>query len=260
MAQGASSGFGSGKPHEWQPRIGRRRVLSASNDALCLFIHGLFGSEVATWGDLPEALRQDAQHDEKLAKWDYAFVGYNWATIPSFLDLADLISATINDARNAQHGFPCHYRRFVLVGYSLGTLGIRQLLCNCQVHPPGMLADLKSVILIGSPLVGSALASSAHQITGRLGFFPILDQLRLASPAIRALQQWTACGHANHAWPTVQNYIGVYDWIAHGGMRSLVNWAGDNPIAHTLLCGHSLDSATAGGKSSLMWSVLKSAF
>ena len=248
------------EPHHWEAPIKRDRfVLTRSNKALCIFVHGFFGVAKATWGDLLEAIRQHAHQDAVLNNWDHAFIGYDWASIPSFLDIADIIATTIVDAQNAQHGFSEKYTRFVLIGYSLGTLGIRQLLCNCQRQPPKLLAQLKAVVLIGSPIVGSAIALAGSKLTARLGVIPILDQLGFASPAIRSLKDWTSCGYAGHPWPTVEMYVGIHDWVAHGTARSLVHWAGDNRHANTLMSGHDLNSATSGGRASLVWSVLRSA-
>lgn len=75
---------------------------------------------------------------------------------------------------------------------------------------------------------------------------------------MRGLKDWTSCGYAAHRWPSVEHYIGLKDWVAHANMRNFVEWAGDKKSSK-LLSGHDLNAVTAGGKASLMWSVLQSA-
>jgi hypothetical protein len=113
-------------------------------------------------------------------------LGYSTWDVDSYLDIAGLLSTQIKLALNGQSPYPRQYSEFALLGYSLGTLGIRQLLCACSLSDPALVTAVKSVTLFGSPGEGSPLARIEAPIlaAGRA--------LRPMNPQLLMLKEWTS--------------------------------------------------------------------
>lgn len=215
------------------------RRSDAVNDKLVIFVHGFRGSYLSTWGDLANFLQKHSESHTVLAQWDYLFVGYETYSIGSFLDIADIIITKWRDASTRAPPFDQNsYSKLALVGHSLGTLGIRQLLCAMSEQPSGMLDALKATVLFGSPLNGSSLAGIA-------GLAPIGD-LFLGKPAAllpgaykiaRALQPDSSELKMLQTWnKTIRNFgkgtfgpsnviLGTDDHVV--GTGGLAKWEGD---------------------------------
>lgn len=143
-----------------------RQPYAGAGRSLAIFIHGFLGDHLTTWGRLPEMLREHALSEPLLAKWDFLFLGYSTRQIASYLDIARLIATQWEKAATGKVPFTGEYKQFALLGHSLGTLGIRQLLCAGVMQPPQMLRALHSVTLFGTPLNGSPLANYGAKLIG----------------------------------------------------------------------------------------------
>lgn len=192
------------------------------NTRLAIFVHGFIGNYLTTWGRLPSLLEEKAENETPFDAWDYVFLGYATRTITSYLDVADLLRTNIENAFNGHGGFVRQYGTLALFGHSLGTLGIRQLLCAWDLHTPDFLPHIHSVTFFGTPLNGSPLAV----LRPVLPWWPILDGLRRDCPQLRMLSTWTKSAHPHKAWPLVKVIVGLGDQVV-GSARDFVNWPGD---------------------------------
>ena len=52
-----------------------RKPAAPAGRSLAIFIHGVLGDHVTTWGRLPEMLRENALSEPVLASWDFLFLG-----------------------------------------------------------------------------------------------------------------------------------------------------------------------------------------
>lgn len=143
-----------------------RQPQGGAGRSLAIFVHGFLGDHLTTWGRLPEMLREHAQGDPVLGGWDFLFLGYPTRKIASYLDIARVIATQWEKAATGRSPFGGAYVRLALLGHSLGTLGIRQLLCAEVMQPPQMLKALHSVTLFGTPLNGSTLSGIAAKVIG----------------------------------------------------------------------------------------------
>jgi hypothetical protein len=107
-----------------------------NNKKLAIFVHGFRGDHLATWLDLPNFLFRHAGSDRQLQNWDYLFLGYETYSIGNYVAIARLISSQWERASKGLPPYgPTAYEKLALIGHSLGTLGIRQLLCASSLHP-----------------------------------------------------------------------------------------------------------------------------
>ena len=183
------------------PRQGRR--------SLAIFVHGFLGDYLTTWGHLPEMLRENAEEDDVLKSWDFLFLGYPTRQVNSYLDIARCIKTQWDKARLGSPPYGAVYDRLALFGHSLGTLGIRQLLCAGEMQPPGMLKALHNIILFGTPLNGSNLACYGASVIGG----PIAESLKPANPQLRMLISWNKTIQSRYKWPKVKIILGSDDQI-----------------------------------------------
>lgn len=190
------------------------------NDSLCIFIHGFYGNYLSTWGKIPQLLRSHADQDQACKEWDFLFVGYATGNVESYLDISKIIVTEWRKARNGEAPYRTRYKRFTLVGHSLGTLGIRQLLCAQALQPDGTIRDLKSVLLFGTPLSGSSLAKYA--IWSSIG-----SALKDNNPQMRMLRVWTQSTVENIKWPPVRVILGLDDKVVGATKAELIKWEGD---------------------------------
>jgi hypothetical protein len=194
------------------------------NTQLAIFMHGFRGNYLSTWGKLPDLLAINADADAKLALWDFLFLGYNTKSVASYLDISSLIGTQWRAAAAGQPPFGNKYAKLALFGHSLGTLGIRQFLCEWSVHPPAGLAKaLHSVTLFGTPLNGSPLAWLAWGYT-------IREALRPNNPQLRMLKRWAECARNRLPWPAVNVILGLDDLVVGHEYSELVQWVGDAPV------------------------------
>lgn len=187
---------------------------------LAIFIHGFNGKYLATWGRIPELLRVHAETDPDCKSWDFLFLGYDTVNVETYLDIAAILSTELGKARKGNAPFQAEYHTFALFGHSLGTLGIRQLLCATAAHPNGGLGTLHNIVLFGTPLNGSGLASWVR-------FVKISRALEAGNPQLRMLRTWSKGVHAHAPWPLVQVVLGLDDKIVGSRLAELVEWPGD---------------------------------
>jgi pimeloyl-ACP methyl ester carboxylesterase len=228
------------------------RREDAANTRLVIFIHGFRGSYLTTWGDLNTYLQQHADTDNTLAEWDYLFLGYETATIGSYLEIADIITSQWRKASTREPPFDKNnYAQLALFGHSLGTLAIRQLLCAISEQPQGMLQALKATVLFGSPLNGSSLASLGglfkykDALSGNLGAllpgsYRIARALEPGNPELKMLQVWnkTVRTQGGSSFLPTKVILGTDDRVV--GTGDLAEWLGDvvskTSMDHSQLC------------------------
>ena len=200
-----------------------RKPAAPAGRSLAIFIHGFLGDHVTTWGRLPEMLRENAPSEPLLDSWDFLFLGYSTRQIVSYLDIAHIIATQWTVAAAGKVPFTGAYARFALLGHSLGTLGIRQLLCAGVMQPPQMLSALHSVTLFGTPLNGSVFANYGAKLFGG----PIADALKPGNPQLRMLRSWNQTLQPLLKWKGVQVVLGTDDEIVGNKYTDLVDFAGD---------------------------------
>jgi len=200
-----------------------RQHNGGSGRSLAIFVHGFLGDYLTTWGRLPELLSQNAQSDSALADWDYLFIGYPTRKVTSFLDIARLIATQWEKAAQGKPPYGGNYKKFALFGHSLGTLGIRQLLCAGSMHPSQMLNMLQSVTLFGTPLNGSILAELGATLIGG----EIAEALKPGNPQIRMLRIWNESVHPHFKWHGVRVVLGTDDQVVGNKYSDLIDFSGD---------------------------------
>lgn len=198
-----------------------RAAAKPSNTQLALFVHGFGGKHLDTWGDIPEFLEKKADSDPILKGWDYLFLGYDTRNIDTYLDIAGRIDTTWRSASDSSAPYGSQYSRLALFGHSLGTLGIRQLLCTRIARESKLLDALHSVTLFGTPLNGSPIAWLASWR------YPIAEALKPKNPQLRMLSEWTHLAFQERPWPEVRLVLGLDDKVVGHEYRELITWIGD---------------------------------
>jgi pimeloyl-ACP methyl ester carboxylesterase len=216
------------------------RRSDKSNTKLVIFVHGFWGSYLSTWGELANFLTQHADADEKLANWDYLFIGYETYSINTYMAIADLVGSQWKKASTGQPPFDNNtYAELAIFAHSLGTLGVRQLLCAASMQPKGMAAALKRAVLFGSPLNGSPLAgmggllSIADFFRGKPAAvlrsgFRIARALKEGNPELEMLYVWskTMRLHGKSAFGPTKVILGTDDHVV--GTGGLADWDDDD--------------------------------
>jgi pimeloyl-ACP methyl ester carboxylesterase len=211
-----------------------RQPNGGAGRSLAIFIHGFLGDHLTTWGRLPEMLREHALSEPLLAKWDFLFLGYSTRQIASYLDIAHIIATQWEKAATGRVPFTGNYKRFALLGHSLGTLGIRQLLCAAVMQPSQMLHALHSVTLFGTPLNGSPLASYGAGLIGG----PIAEALKPGNPQLRMLRSWNESVHPLLQWKGVRVVLGTDDKVVGNKYADLIDFSGDSRPSFLLNSDH----------------------
>lgn len=195
-----------------------------ANKKLAIFIHGFYGNYLSTWGKLPDMLMQNADGRQPFDEWDYVFLGYKTGNVETYLDIADLICTACKGAFAGAAPYNSPYSEVALFGHSLGTLGIRQLLCAWTIQPSNMISMIRSITLFGSPINGSSLATLASPFSG------IASALKPANPQMRMLKSWNECAYTHHPWPAIRILLGLDDKIVGSKYASLIEWKGDATV------------------------------
>ena len=202
--------------------------------SLAIFVHGFLGDHLTTWGRLPEMLLQHAQTEPALMGWDFLFLGYPTRKIVSYLDIARLIGTQWGKAAIGSPPFGGAYARLALLGHSLGTLGIRQLLCAEVLQPPAMLKALHSVTLFGTPLNGSSLSGHVASAIGG----EIANALTPGNPQLRMLKSWNDSVQPHLKWHSVKVILGSDDQVVGNAYADLIDFVGDARPASLLNFDH----------------------
>lgn len=204
------------------------------NTNLAIFVHGFLGNYLQTWGKLPTFLHQRADESPTFGSWDFLFVGYDTDNVETYLDIAMLICTEWKKARTGEAPYNRPYKRLALFGHSLGTLGIRQMLCASSVQPKDMLGEIKSVNLFGTPLNGSPLAKIASFALR----YRIADALKPKNPQLRMLRKWAEGSFEARPWPKARVILGQDDKVVGFAYTELAGWPGDEepdmtPLDHS---------------------------
>jgi len=200
-----------------------RLTQGGAGRSLAIFVHGFLGDHLTTWGRLPEMLCEHAQSEPVLTGWDFLFLGYPTRKIVSYLDIARLIATQWDKAAMGKPPFEGAYARLALLGHSLGTLGIRQLLCAEVLQPLKMLKVLHSVTLFGTPLNGSNLAKFGASFVGG----EIAQALKPGNPQLRMLRSWNESVQPRLQWSKVRVILGTDDQVVGNEYADLIDFAGD---------------------------------
>lgn len=193
---------------------------AAANTRLAIFVHGFRGSYLGTWGRLSDMLAEHADTHAPFADWDYLFIGYDTGNVETYLDIGRLICGEWRKAARGEAPFKRAYDKVALFGHSLGTLAIRQVLCAKSIQPDGMIGQLHSVTLFGTPINGSPWAN--------LGLlWPIAAALKPNNPQLRMLKQWTEDAASYHPWPPAKVVLGLDDAVAAQSWGDFLTWPGD---------------------------------
>jgi hypothetical protein len=215
------------------------RRTDVRNARLVIFIHGFRGSYLSTWGQLANFLTYHSDSHEVLREWDYLFLGYETYSIRSYLEIAGIMSSQWKRASSGEPPFDGNkYSHLALFGHSLGTLGIRQMLCAISEQPEGMLKALEATVLFGSPLNGSSLAGLAglakvaDALSGNPaallpGSYVIAAALEPENPQLKMLQVWnkTVRKFGGGPFGPIKVILGTDDHVV--GQGGLVEWLGD---------------------------------
>ena len=231
---------------EFDNRTGEQWALlrrTSPNVKLAIFVHGFYGDYLATWGKISDLLRTHADTDTVCTEWDFLFLGYSTSTVETYLDIAAVIATQWQRARHGHAPFRHAYDQFALFGHSLGTLGIRQLLCAREAQPGGHLNDLKAVVLFGTPLNGSGWAKLAP-------WNKVADSLKPGNPQLRMLKSWSTGVHDQLAWPPVRIVLGLDDKVV--GASEFTQWTGDASPADITNFDHSALVKPAGWPSAVV--------
>lgn len=204
------------------------------NQNLALFIHGFNGNYLTTWGTLPDLFEKQADNDKDFADWDFLFLGYNTRAVQTYLDIAKLISTEWNKAETGQRPYDHRYTKLALFGHSLGTLGIRQLLCAWSEQPTNMAGCIHSVTLFGTPLNGSRWATGLGWTGGDIG-----DALKPKNPQLRMLKSWAGSAYMRQPWPPIRLILGLDDKVVGHEYDELIQWVGDQKPSITTNFDHS---------------------
>jgi hypothetical protein len=220
------------------------RRTDHDNSCLAIFVHGFRGNYLTTWGNLPTALEKWADEHQTLQNWDYLFIGYETASIRNLIAIAQLISTQWKLASSGAPPFDHQYNHLSLFGHSLGTLGIRQLLCASSEQPDQFADSLHSVAFFGSPLNGSPLAPfsrltalldvASGKGSGLLGLLPggfaIKDSLQPDGAPLKMLRCWNETIRKHVNLPDISVYQGTNDWVV-GPLGKEEKWKGDEIVA-----------------------------
>ena len=201
------------------------------NRKLAVFIHGFGGGYLDTWGNLGELLSERADQRSPFSGWDYLFIGYSTFDIKSYLQISERISTELAIAVTGGAPYTSSYENFALLGHSLGTLGIRQFLCDSVAHSQNdLLGKVQSITLFGSPLAGSALA--------RFVPLAIAQALTPQGAQLMMLRRWVTCAHKYEPWPEVKLVMGQSDWVVGNTDPYFVDWTNDSKHPEVISQGH----------------------
>jgi pimeloyl-ACP methyl ester carboxylesterase len=202
---------------------GLLRRTDVQNEKLALFVHGFGGGYLDTWGRLPDLLKTFADSSPPFDSWDYLFVGYDTGNVETYLDIARLMATPIHEASAGNSPYDHPYDTFSLFGHSLGTLGIRQLLCAWNLQPKNFLNAVSSVVLFGSPVNGSRWARLALM-------YKIASALKPQNPQLRMLKSWTEGAFGARPWVQPRLVLGLDDKVVGFQFADLVKWPGDQEL------------------------------
>lgn len=178
-----------------EPIADRFRVMRSGNQRLAIFVHGLFRGHLNQWYGFHNTLAAHASSDPILSTWNYLFLGYASTRIRGYREIAELIGTQCRRAANGTHDYDDRHVEFAFIGFSLGTLGIREYVANCALQPPD--TTIKGIGLYGTPLIGSSLADAAMSFVPRR----IFEQLSTRSTSLRMLRDWSRCSYKSHGFP-----------------------------------------------------------
>jgi hypothetical protein len=194
----------------------------ASNSRVALFVHGLNGNYLKSWGNLRAILEKST--DPVLMSWDYAFIGYNTPSLRSACDVTSVIERRVHQASAADDPFPHGYEAAALIGHSLGSLAVRDYSMQASCRMPSIVSR---VATFAEPANGSKLATTFQ--TRILGAAPwrVLDDLVIESTYTRQLRRFAPCLGTHHPMPNYSNYHARADRIVHWPHGTPYSWPYD---------------------------------
>lgn len=158
-------------------------ATSSSEKQLAVFVHG-FGSSAECWNPLLKLLKHDPKIAEAfdLACFEYPtqLVSLNpLRRIPRLQEIAKLLAGFLADKRYAG------YQEITLVGHSQGGLVIQCFLVSQLQEGKGeKLENIRQVLLVATPNLGSTLLSGVRKLVSHFSFNPQERTLRVLNPEI----------------------------------------------------------------------------
>lgn len=143
-----------------QPSCFYKRDATGKQSKLIVFVHGIFGSGVSTWGDPQSESFWPAMvaADGRFANYDIYLVNYP----TPFLDFAPSIYETALSELNhlKDYGIFKQYKDIHIIGYSMGGLVTKSLLITLANSRDAELAGkIKTVLFLATPAQGASVAT-----------------------------------------------------------------------------------------------------
>jgi pimeloyl-ACP methyl ester carboxylesterase len=193
---------------------------------LAIFLHGLDGEYISSWGRLPYILRDNADSEPSLALWDFCFIGYQTYQLRSTVDVASYLNSWVDRAVGGLHPFGRSYDTIALVGHSLGGLAIRYYLRSAACATGGSIRSVSRAILIGEASHGSMWGDFAKFLVYPLITKPVISELTTGNGFAEQLRRWGHCAatDAQHRLCSIYTYRFTSELVVNPGPPF---WAGD---------------------------------
>ncbi len=139
----------------------RRKPIRRGGSTTVVFVHGLTGHFLTTWGCFPDLIVEDPELDHcDVLCWGYpSRFAANWWRVPyigrRLPELGQIANALDTELRNPE--IASSNGDLVLVGHSMGGLVILQFLLSCSKTREGRdrLRRIRQVLLYASPTQGA---------------------------------------------------------------------------------------------------------
>jgi len=204
---------------------------SGNSSTLAVFCHGWHGDLVKTWGALNKLYALHHNDEGPFEDVDILFLGYN--SSPTSIDL---LASWIRDrivsvfpswsAGNKYGNLTGSYKRLLLVGHSLGTLGMRKAVLELDGNKDSEVLAGLEMTLFAPPLCGvdwqtyldAVKTSWLNPIAPILRIWqrarePVADQLQSGSSFLHKLREETNKAIDANAVPAAHLVLGLSDRV-----------------------------------------------
>jgi triacylglycerol lipase len=202
-------------------------ALPAASDKLCIFVHGLAGTETAWWMGAREYHGDPAVSFGTLLARDHGYtslyIRYNSGRHVSEngRELSELLTRLVA-------AYPTELRELVVVGHSMGGLVARSAAHYAQLDNRPWLSSLTHLLCIGSPHTGAVLEKSTNLLAG------LLSAVEAAGTQVPAkILNARSAGIKD----TRFGYVVDEDWTGHDPDALLTDRRHDIPLAPNTIYG-----------------------